>query len=230
MEDRLTWADTVAPYALHNAEVDERILVMWGHLRKAVMFFMHFQPGQHTEEHIAQAQEDLFQYARLVQEAFDTSQLMTFQLHTVMAHAAEQARACGPTAYACEWWLERLMQVFKRVTKYRSTRYPECNGFNHITALNTLQHNVARHPGVTRLLDVVETGRCLQKEGRYDDTDGAEWLSGKLEDVTTDHATVRPAVQVVLSPCVVAHVVHGILPSRSGRSMAMCMPCCLNSP
>jgi hypothetical protein len=169
-------------------------LEMWGHLRKACMFFMHFQPGQHAEENITQAQDDLFQYACLVQAAFGTGELMTFQLHTLMAHAAEQARACGPTAHAGEWWLERLMQVFKRVTKYRSTRHPECTGFNHVLALNTLHHNAAVHPGVTCLLDAVSTGRMMVQSGLYDSTDGDEWLSGRLRKVADDAQTVRTSI------------------------------------
>jgi hypothetical protein len=173
MEDLLTWADTVAPYALRGAGIDDRIMRMWGHLR-AAMFFMRFQPGQHTEVSIAEAQEDLFQYAPLVQDAFGTSELMTFQLHTVMAHAAEQARACGPTAHAGEWWLEHLMQMFKRVTKYRSTCHPECTGFNHLITLNALMRNAAAHPGIRRLYEAATATKraSVLAEGQYDDTAG----------------------------------------------------------
>jgi len=56
MEDKLNWTDTVSVYALKDAVVDERILAMWGHLRAAVVYFMRYQPGQHTEENIDAAQ------------------------------------------------------------------------------------------------------------------------------------------------------------------------------
>jgi len=90
MEDKLGWTDCVSAYALYQAGVDDEILEMWGHLRKATIYFMRFQHNQHKEEYICEAQECLLQYAKMVQEAFGTRELMTFQLHTCMAHIADQ--------------------------------------------------------------------------------------------------------------------------------------------
>ena len=61
----------------------------------------------------------------MVQKTWNMTELMTHNLHTCICHVPEQAKKCGPTAFAGEGWLERLMQAFKRVTKYRCTRYPK---------------------------------------------------------------------------------------------------------
>jgi hypothetical protein len=98
---------------------------MWGQVRNGVPYILRYQPGQHTTEHINGAQDELLEYAHLVQKAWNMHELMTINLHTCLVHVADQATACGPTAVASEWWLERLMQVFERVVKYRCTRYPE---------------------------------------------------------------------------------------------------------
>lgn len=189
MEDKLTWADTVAAYALHEVGVDERILEMWGHLHTATVYFMRYQEGQHEQEHIDAAQEALFQYSVLVQQHFGTNELMTFQLHTCMAHVAEQARHCGPTAFAAEWWLERCMQVFKRITKYRSTRHPECVGTNHFLSVQALDKTASCHPQATALMDIIDPPLGRPTRGARDDTSGDEWLSGPIEDVSDHHLT-----------------------------------------
>lgn len=188
MEDRLVWADTVASHVLLESGIDERILEMWGHLKKAAVYFLRYQPGQHQEHYIDEAQEELFQYARLVQWYFGGNELLTYQLHACMAHVAAQARHSGPTAFAGEWWLERCMQVFKRITKYRSTRHPECVGTNHFLAVQALDKIAYSHPRATYLLDAI--GACSAARGR-DDTTGSEWLVGTCEDVSDRHAEVR---------------------------------------
>lgn len=164
---------------------------MWGHLRTAVVYFMRYQEGQHQPEHIDAAQDALFQYSVLVQEHFDTNHLMTFQLHTCMAHVAEQARLCGPTAFAAEWWLERCMQVFKRITKYRSTRHPECVGTNHFLAVQALDKIASCCPQSTALLDKIDPPAGRTRKGARDDTAGDEWLAGPIQDVSDDHLAVR---------------------------------------
>lgn len=186
MEDKLTWADTVSAYALHDAGVDDRILEMWGELRKATIFFMRYQHGQHKEEYIAEAQTALFRYTAMVQDTFGMNELMTFQLHTCMAHAADQARMCGPTAFAGEWWLERCMQVFKRITKYRSTRHPECVGTNHFLAVQALGSVPCCRPWATKLFHLISPAEGRVGGRIRDDTSGDEWLVGPLQDLSND--------------------------------------------
>jgi hypothetical protein len=126
---------------------------MWGHLRAALIFFMRYQPGQHTEEHIQAAQDQLLAYTRLVSSTWKMHELMTLNLHTCLVHVPEEARRCGPTAFVGEWWLERLMQVFKRVTKYRFTRYPETTAVQHWLLVQALDDWKLQCPSVSALLD-----------------------------------------------------------------------------
>jgi len=51
--------------------------------------------------------------------------LATFKLHLAAAHLPDQVRACGAGFFSTEFWVERLVQVLKRMIKYRSTAYPE---------------------------------------------------------------------------------------------------------
>ena len=48
-----------------------------------------------------------------------------FKLHTVAMHLADQVRACGASFFAVEYWVERLVQLLKRMIKYMSTAFPE---------------------------------------------------------------------------------------------------------
>jgi hypothetical protein len=180
MEDRLTWTDTVSFFALHDAGVHPTILRMWGHLRTACMFFMRHQPGKHAEEHIQGAQDHLLAYARLVSSTWKMHELMTLNLHTCLVHVPEQARRCGPTAFAGEWWLERLMQVFKRVTKYRCTRYPETTAVQHWLLVQALDDWKLQCPSVSALLDGVQAGRNVDNVN-YDNEPGSSRLIGRLE-------------------------------------------------
>ena len=73
MEDRLAWTDTVSLFALHDVDVNARILDMWGHMRAAVIFFMRCLGNQQQQWYIDEAQEHLFQYAQLLQRNFGTT-------------------------------------------------------------------------------------------------------------------------------------------------------------
>lgn len=125
MSDWATWSEVVAPYVLLDSGVDERIMDMWHELRTGLLYFLRYQPGQHTEAAIDDAQNHLLRYAALVERNYGIARkaLVTHQLHVVCVHFAEQARQWGPLAFAAEWWVERLMQRFKRITKYRTTRF-----------------------------------------------------------------------------------------------------------
>lgn len=124
MSDWVTWSEVVAPYVLHDSGVDQRILDMWHELRTGLLYFLRYHPGQHSDAAIDAAQNHLLRYAALVERNYGIARkaLVTHQLHVVCVHFAEQAKQWGPLAFAGEWWVERLMQRFKRITKYRTTR------------------------------------------------------------------------------------------------------------
>ena len=195
------WTDTVSFYALHDVGVPDVIMKMWGHLRAGVLYFMRYLQNQHSEEGIKEAQDELFSYEALVQETFGMHELMTHNLHTCVSHVPDQARECGATAFAGEWWLERLMQTFKRVTKYRSSRYPETTAVNHFLKQAALGRIAQEDPTVTSLIDEIRAPRTTASDVGVntppplkDATDDASWLSGSLVDVTRDLSVVRYAL------------------------------------
>jgi len=53
------------------------------------------------------------------------SALCTFKLHLAAIHLPDQVRACGASFFSLEYWVERMVQVYKRMIKYRATAYPE---------------------------------------------------------------------------------------------------------
>ena len=195
MEDVLSWTDLVASFAFEGVDsVDERITEMWAHLQPAVVYFMRFLGGQHKAEHIATAQDHLLQYAKLAEQHFGMHELLTYQLHVCLVHVAEQAHRCGPTAFAAEWWVERLMQVFKRIVKYRSTRYPEAVAVNHWLAVQALRRIEWETPGATALYKSLQPRRNMQAASGYDDTSGTCWLSGVLKSAREQPGIVRSSV------------------------------------
>ena len=58
-------------------------------------------------------------------QAFGGKALTTFKLHIAAIHLPDQARSCGATFFCVEYWVERLVQLVKRMIKYRTTAHPE---------------------------------------------------------------------------------------------------------
>lgn len=83
------------------------------------------------------------------------------------------------------------MQVMKRIVKYRSTRYPELVAVNHWLSMEALDACRREHGDVTALYDRLHAGRDMTAGSTYDDTSGAEWLSGCLKDATNSADVVR---------------------------------------
>lgn len=56
---------------------------------------------------------------------FHGKYLTTLKLHIAAMHLADQVTSCGPGFIWTEFWIERMVQLVKRMVKYRSTAYPE---------------------------------------------------------------------------------------------------------
>ena len=50
--------------------------------------------------------------------------LATFKLYLAAFHLPNQVRACGASFFMLEYWVERLVQLYKRMVKYMSTAFP----------------------------------------------------------------------------------------------------------
>jgi hypothetical protein len=209
MDDKMVWTDTVSAFALHDVEMPEVLQRMWGHLRSSVLYFLRYQQGQHTQAHIERAQDELLRYGRLAQETWNMEELLTNNLHTCMLHVPEQVQLCGAAAFSAEWWLERLMQVFKRVTKYRCTRYPETSAVQHWLTVAALDDLRLHHPRATRLLDEI---RCSRNSTSHDSTLGQSWLSGTVKSADS---TATAAVDAALRSVERNHGEDGMRVTRS---------------
>ena len=58
-------------------------------------------------------------------QVFEGKVLTTLKLHLAAIHLPDQVRACGAGFFSLEFWVERMVQLLKRMIKYRSTAYPE---------------------------------------------------------------------------------------------------------
>lgn len=71
-------------------------------------------------------------YGKMVEDTFGQYELLTHQLHQCTLHAFQQLKECGPGAFSLDAWIERMVGGFKKITKYRCTRYPEMTAVNHM--------------------------------------------------------------------------------------------------
>lgn len=61
----------------------------------------------------------------VVLQVFGGHVLCTFKLHLAAVHLPDQVRSSGASFFCLEYWVERMVQVYKRMIKYRSTAFPE---------------------------------------------------------------------------------------------------------
>jgi hypothetical protein len=123
IEELQTFLDVVAPvlFAELQGEIHPVILTMWGHFRRAAQYFLRYSEGQHTESQVRAAQDDAFQYAKLVQQHLD-GKLLTLLLHRFVVHLPDQVLALGPSAWWYELWLEREVRRTVQFTSGHASR------------------------------------------------------------------------------------------------------------
>lgn len=129
----------------------------------------------------------------------------TLQLHTCVVHLAEMALAYGPSAFRTEFWVERMIQLLKRVTKYRTASSPEQVAVNAWQLRAALLAWTARggDDNVTEVYDAVDPNQHKGAARRdMHDADGV-CLLGRLQDHNEDGATVvgPPLSSAVLKIC-----------------------------
>jgi hypothetical protein len=88
------------------------------------------------------------------------------------------------------------MQVFKRVTKYRCTRFPETRAVQNWLVCSALEEMRMRRPHVTALLDEI---RGVGMASRAQDSNvGRSWLSGRVHKADKEaNDAVTKALQSV---------------------------------
>ena len=84
-------------------------------------------------------------------------------------HLADQVRACGPGFTWTEFWVERMVQLVKRMVKYRSTAYPELL-FVHDWLLTLACRRVKLTPDGWNCMSLYEAlqAKKMRKRGEHD--------------------------------------------------------------
>ena len=219
MEEWLAFTETFSMFLLHDLPWKRKHLHLkkvfdeqWSLLLSSVLYFMKWHAGQHTEERLVQAQKDLLEYGRLVEQVlvilefgmfthiciytfvitmtriytshrdhecammqlelllqacicvqiFGGKYITTFKLHLAAMHLADQVRACGPGYTWTEFWVERMVQLVKRMVKYRSTAYPELL-FVHDWLLTLACRRVKLSPDGCHCVSLYEALRAVKK-------------------------------------------------------------------
>ena len=125
MSDWVTFLRVVSPYVLCNVGLPQDVLRLWTPLRAGAMYFLDYRQGQHQPHLIDAAQSKLCEYAYFAESLIPDTRLSTVQMHNCVVHLAEHVRLYGPSAFRTEFWVERMMQIMKRITKYRTMCSPE---------------------------------------------------------------------------------------------------------
>lgn len=124
MSDWQVFISVLSPIVCLHAGFPHAVMDLWEPLRNTLLYFTMYHKGQDTEERLHTAQDSLMEYAMLAEKTFSMHKLMTMQLHAVVVHLADMVRAYGPSAYQMGFWVERMMQELKRVTKKRLHAVP----------------------------------------------------------------------------------------------------------
>lgn len=93
-------------------EIHPGIIKMWSHLRRFALYFLHYQPGQHTQDQLRAAQRELFQFGEYAEKNLN-SKMLTCLVHRCFAHIPHHVDATLPGAFLREDWGERLIRRTK---------------------------------------------------------------------------------------------------------------------
>jgi hypothetical protein len=189
MDEWVLFITQLSGLALHDSGVPAKVLQIWAPLQRALTYFLSYRPGQHHEAAWDAAQRDLLQYARLAEEMFGMHRLLTVQLHTAVVHLVDFVEMCGPSAFRCEWWVERMCQLLKRITKYRTGRCAEATASKNLQigkACNTTESNC---PQVLRLLSLTDPNRKMECQGADVFDEQGDCMTGA--GAACDSSTVR---------------------------------------
>jgi hypothetical protein len=111
MEDWATFCSALLPYVIAVDGVPQCVRYLCALLHHVTTFFVRYREGQHETCHLIETSKAALEYAARAEAAFRRFELDTHQMHVVAVHLALVAWDWGPTAFLCEYWIERLMQV-----------------------------------------------------------------------------------------------------------------------
>ena len=195
MEDWKTFVTTTSFFALHNADVDERILDMFAPLRAGIIHILCYIEGQHRTPYINRCQDNMCTFAFLAEDLFGQFELMTNVLHQAVSHISGQLRICGPGREDTENFVERAACGLKTITKHRATRYPELTAVHHMLEGQALDQRQVADPSVAAAFHAAAerrqstSARAIRqrraREALKDDHDARHFLLD-LSDVSSE--------------------------------------------
>jgi hypothetical protein len=188
MSDWVVFVRVVSPMILLNSGVPECVLKLWSPLRQAAMYFLDYREGQHQQHLIDNAQNLLAQYAKLAEQEVPDCRLNTIQLHNCVVHLPKQVSLYGPSIFRTEFWVERMMQVLKRITKHRTMCSPELVAVGAWLLKQAVAAGVSLEPELLALWDKIDPGTSRFTQPDEFDEDG-NCLTSKLSDENSPHST-----------------------------------------
>lgn len=182
MSDWQVFISVLSPIVCSGDLFPPAVMDLWEPLRDALLYYTRYRPGQHTATHLAAAQDSLMKYANLAETTFNMHKLMTLQLHSALVHLSDMVTSYGPSAHRMEFWVERMMQELKRITKYRTSCSPELVAVNGWLLQSALMRMAGNIPGVDTLLRKVDpkamSGMLFNRD---EHDDHGNLLTGALE-------------------------------------------------
>jgi hypothetical protein len=137
---------------------------MWSKLRSAALFYIrHYEePEDSTTEQVKEAflaasntaAESLREYAVLAEVHFGHL-LCKSNLHKLICQLPVQQRECGHAAWSTEYWVEMMVQLCKRFTKFLTTSTPELLLVNQLLLMSALVNASAVHDGLKTFDELV---------------------------------------------------------------------------
>ena len=196
MSDWLVFITVVSPLVCSADSFPTDVMKLWAPLRKALLYFVRYSDGQHTPAQWNAARDSLLTYARLAEETFNMHKLLTLQLHSAVVHLVDMVQAYGPSAFRMEFWVERMMQVLKRVTKFRTACSPELVAVNAWLLQRALLLLEAEREGVHDFLCTVDPkakGGMAHARDEHDEQGNALTGTLKKDDESLLHLVLSPA-------------------------------------
>jgi hypothetical protein len=165
MEQWFLFVNVISPAILYDVELPPKVQQMWCNLRKGLVYFMSYARGQHRKTLWLKARNHLLHYARMAeQNTQGGKRLCTQQLHSAVCHLVEHVELYGPSAFRAEFWVERMVQTLKRVTKCRMGKYPCQTAVIHLTTAAACNAIERESPQVGALLNTIDAERKLEPE------------------------------------------------------------------
>lgn len=182
MSDWIVFLDTVSPLVLSGASFPRKVMQMWIPLRRALLYYVRYREGQHHEVHWTAARNDLLQYAALAEKNFGMHKLTTLQLHSAVVHLTDMVKSYGPAAFRMEFWVERMMQEFKQVTKFRTSCSPELVATNAWLLRRALAQRLGEDNNIDSLRRKVDPkSKTRDPPGRDKHDEDGNVMLGKLQ-------------------------------------------------